>query len=1049
MKKICLFFTVLLAGALRVYADNWIDRGPLRSGDKTGRICSRTWEGLRISVPPGKEGNHYFFWFPRKPFLVPADTPFKVGAWVRTEGIAGARDKKMQLGGRAGFSDGSKNVYLWLWSQSTEQWRRFETVGKWPVPLNKCTQNLFIAYNLSGTVLYDDIYFGPFTAEDALDEERGTVGVVKGTPAVDGNPYEEVWRTSSPLTGLRASLSRGNAVAPEQTEFRFLADDANLYLAVKAHSRLLLPALQQLDKFKAEAVKDGVSVLADDSVEIFLKRADGSLLQLGCNAKGFRYTGNSAGESLPLPWRCKTSVRSGLWTAEIAVPWKTLGYDGIPSKPVLFNVCRNAHGQKGLFYSCWAPVELMFKEEAAFGRLVFADRLPCFTLPDIPLTAEPGRFTAEVGVSAAQNWEGKVSLESRSGKDHLRDLKRIQLRAGKEAACSLAAVCRPGASQQLRFVIRDASGRVVFRSPWRRLASPVVQAAVNNIRGAGLKVNGIPVPTGSEFFLKKGKNLLQLGKGEVKGEIRFRSSGETLRPGQGETMNIDVESTSVKCLDVSSGLHLEKGGVQVIPFAVREPAGKTLEIWVPAPLKVFSCPEKTPACVLRDKVIHKGKNYLRHVVNLKAAARARELVVPYLIEAPSGTPENLPPLRFRTCGKDGRELWQELPLRILPELGGAKPARLRLTMYDGWGYGALTGPEAAVMLKTLAKSGITVFCDRKSAYARKSFPWAEAVRAAGLRLNCEIHNRAIAGCLKEIRPLNGKGRPYLSGPVGYVTGEGRELMLRKLREFAAAVRPDEACFDMECSPDVEFDTSEEGLARFARFAGLKKTPGKGEIRKGGALRAKWIDFCCHEVAEYAALLKEGIREGHPACRFMIYSSYQGERNKEAYSADWKLLGKVADIGSCGYGFPSRQVTQATMKDAGNIPFESGILIYQATHAAMANLTNDIIRRFLQGYAGVMFYDVSVVDGFVRRKIADAAGLLARHEDFFVEPEVSGKCAVSGSLLAQDAFLLTKGGKRLFLYLNSTSLERSGTAVVAGKKLQLKVKPYGQFCAPLQ
>jgi hypothetical protein len=181
---------------------------------------------------------------------------------------------------------------------------------------------------------------------------------------------------------------------------------------------------------------------------------------------------------------------------------------------------------------------------------------------------------------------------------------------------------------------------------------------------------------------------------------------------------------------------------------------------------------------------------------------------------------------------------------------------------------------------------------------------------------------------------------------------------------------------------------------------------------------------------------------------MIYSSYQGEKNRAVYSADWKQLGKIADIGSCGYGFPSRQVTRTTMEAAGGIPMESGILIYQANHVGMANLTNDILRRFLQGYAGVMFYEVSVIDGFARRKITDAANLLSRYEDFFVKPDLSENCNVSGTLLVRDAFILTKGGKRLFLYLNQTDRERAGTVAADGKTIRFKVSPYGQFCVPL-
>ena len=177
----------------------------------------------------------------------------------------------------------------------------------------------------------------------------------------------------------------------------------------------------------------------------------------------------------------------------------------------------------------------------------------------------------------------------------------------------------------------------------------------------------------------------------------------------------------------------------------------------------------------------------------------------------------------------------------------------------------------------------------------------------------------------------------------------------------------------------------------------------------------------------------------------IKTVYQGEKNKEIYSTDWNYLGKVAEIGSCGYGYPSEEITKSTMKAALNTPFESGILIFEATHQAMVNLTNDIICRILQGYAGVMFYENAVIDGFYRKKIADAANLLSLYEEFFVKPNVSTNLTTSGTLLKQDAFILSRNNKMLLLYLNNTSIERRGIIKFANQTYSITVKPYAQYC----
>ena len=1027
---------------ISVYAENIFNSGRFLPSDKTGTVCSSTWEGWKITVSPGKEGSHDFSWHARKPFLFPAGTPVKLGVWMKSADIAAIPKKWPQLGGRLGLSDGRKNYYMWASGTPTSKWRYIASTGKWGTDLNKCTQNLFIAYHCSGTVWYDDIYFGPFSESDRLDEDRGITAVTGATPLIDGKLENDKWGKAAVLTGLRTSAVKGNLPAPQETEFRFLADADHLYIGVKAFSSFLDPALQQLDKFKAAAKKDGLAVLSDDSVEMFFKRSDNSLLHIGCNAGGFRFTD----KKLHLPWTCKARIDNGFWTAEIALPWKTLGYSQKPVTPLLFNIGRNYYDEKGINYSSWAPVNFMFSEENVFGRLHFTDTMPDFHFSKFPDSGESGKITVCFTLSHNRPWQGRTALEIKDKKEHTRDLKRIELAAPGKITGILNGELRPGMKSHIRAVVQDSTGKILFRPPWRPVVSSADHTAVNRISGAELKVNGVKVPTGKTFLLRKGKNILQLSNGTIRGKIAVQNSSETISLQPGKSLIVQTDMTRVKCIDVSKALHIEKGAAQQIPFNVKAPYGKNLELLVPAPLKVISYPSDSSLCVSRKEISPAGKKYLHHIVKIKAKPDAKEHTFPYLIEVPLNAPDHLPPLRYRSFQQGELELWQELPLKILPAFTGKKVKHLRLTMFDSFQYGDLSETEATALVRSLAKSGINVFVDRKSVYTlNKGIPWAKAVRANGITLNCELHNRAILGYPEKITSLTPKSRSYLAAPVAYMTGKGRAQVIEKIKHFVQTVQPDEMSFDMECSPDVEFDTSKAGLERFASFAGLKKTPSPADVRRGGKFRREWIDFCCREIAEYASVLKAGVKAGNPACRFMVYSAYQSEKNKAAYAIDWNLFRGIAEIGSCGYGFPDMQTTQATLKAAGNIPFESGELIYQSNHTALKNLTNSILRRIIQGYSGVMFFDVNVVDGFVRRKIADAADLLAEYEPFFLQKNSSQDCAVSGTLLSKDAWILTKDNKKLFLYLNSTSAERSGTVVINGKKLQFKVKPYGQFC----
>ena len=93
----------------------------------------------------------------------------------------------------------------------------------------------------------------------------------------------------------------------------------------------------------------------------------------------------------------------------------------------------------------------------------------------------------------------------------------------------------------------------------------------------------------------------------------------------------------------------------------------------------------------------------------------------------------------------------------------------------------------------------------------------------------------------------------------------------------------------------------------------------------------------------------------------------------------------------------------------------------------------------------MFYENAVIDGFYRKKIADAANLLSLYEEFFVKPNVSTNLTTSGTLLKQDAFILSRNNKMLLLYLNNTSIERRGIIKFANQTYSITVKPYAQYC----
>ena len=118
-----------MLGTIQVIAENYLAKGVFGQTDKTNKICSKTSGGLQISVPPGKEGNHCFYWFPKKKFSIPANTPIKVAAWIKTQNVIGVKNKKLQLGGRLTLSNQSKRYYMWMPGLRTENWKYVEKIA--------------------------------------------------------------------------------------------------------------------------------------------------------------------------------------------------------------------------------------------------------------------------------------------------------------------------------------------------------------------------------------------------------------------------------------------------------------------------------------------------------------------------------------------------------------------------------------------------------------------------------------------------------------------------------------------------------------------------------------------------------------------------------------------------------------------------------------------------------------------------------------------------------------------------------------------------------
>lgn len=191
-------------------------------------------------------------------------------------------------------------------------------------------------------------------------------------PTLDGQLTEAVWQGPAPVRDL-VILNRPDP-ARHQTEAWVAYDADHLYLAVKAHD-------DEMARLRAtEAERDG-SIFADDVIELFLDVARDRfhLVQLAFNPLGTEFdgSGDAAGTSPDWngQWSANTARGADFWSAEVAIPFATLGLSPGIGHTWGLNVCRERPADGEL--SCWSQTGARFAVPSAFGALqVDADFRP-------------------------------------------------------------------------------------------------------------------------------------------------------------------------------------------------------------------------------------------------------------------------------------------------------------------------------------------------------------------------------------------------------------------------------------------------------------------------------------------------------------------------------------------------------------------------------------------------------------------------------------------------------------------------------------------------
>ena len=244
-------------------------------------------------------------------------------------------------------------------------------VTSWPLVICLFAASLAVAANYNEGGMRDN----PKVSEHSLP----TVTALRLTekPDADGFPQKSAWETAPPVRfdqdwqGQNADAGRATEVrllwTPETLFLRFLANyrDLNLYLDAredgwrdKLWDRDVAETFLQPDS--SDPLKYKEFEVAPNGFWIDLDVSHGAIQELYSKLRR-RVVQNSSAKT---------------WTAELAIPMRSLTSSFDPNHPWRVNFYRIEGKTEPRFYSAWSPTyspQPNFHVPAAFGRLTFRD----------------------------------------------------------------------------------------------------------------------------------------------------------------------------------------------------------------------------------------------------------------------------------------------------------------------------------------------------------------------------------------------------------------------------------------------------------------------------------------------------------------------------------------------------------------------------------------------------------------------------------------------------------------------------------------------------
>lgn len=195
---------------------------------------------------------------------------------------------------------------------------------------------------------------------------RVDVPKISGVPVIDGVLNDPVWQQTPEIHITTTNLGRD---ATQISDIRLAYDDKNLYLGFKLYE-------PRIDQIKAAVTEHNGPVFQDDSIELFINpgSSDTSYYQFAVNTLNTHFEQKIGNSGWNAEWQSAVVKNSDSWSAEIAIPFSSIGITEPPSrKEWRVNFCRNRFANGEGENSCWSETYGTYHTPSRFGIAMFGN----------------------------------------------------------------------------------------------------------------------------------------------------------------------------------------------------------------------------------------------------------------------------------------------------------------------------------------------------------------------------------------------------------------------------------------------------------------------------------------------------------------------------------------------------------------------------------------------------------------------------------------------------------------------------------------------------